>query len=124
MPDRTSKELEAAENWDFENPEPGVPVKNRRTVVSVSFPSEAFRVVSTYAQSVRMKTSEFIREAAIDRASPQGAVSRIVWRGGTSGSVVFHSDPDSATNTVTITEPVPNPHVNSEAGQIVVVESQ
>lgn len=60
-------ELEHESNWDYEQPETHEPVKNARAVVSVSFPREDFERVASAAQQQRMKTSEFIREAALER---------------------------------------------------------
>ena len=67
------RELEKRESWDFTGAEVGHPVKASRVVVSVAFRRYDFALVSEYAERVRKKTSEFIREAAIEKAGGQGA---------------------------------------------------
>lgn len=54
--------------WDFEHAERRPGVKNARAVVSVAFKRTDFERVSEYAERHNMKTSEFIREAALGAA--------------------------------------------------------
>ena len=70
MKEQETGDLEEMKNWDLENPVKSDPVKNRRTVVSVSFPSRDFQVVAAAADQAGISTSQFIREAAVAKASP------------------------------------------------------
>lgn len=67
------RELEKAESWDFEQPEVREPVKASRVVVSVAFRRDDFVPVSECAERLGKKISEFIREAAIEKATGRGA---------------------------------------------------
>lgn len=60
--------LQNREEWEDDGGEVRQPVKNRRTVVSVAFSREDFERVSQYATKQGVKTSEFIREAALKQA--------------------------------------------------------
>jgi hypothetical protein len=71
MSKEDERQLENAETWDFEQPTAREPVKSSRVVVSVAFPREDFVRVSTCAEQAGKKVSEFIREAAIERAAGQ-----------------------------------------------------
>jgi hypothetical protein len=68
------RELEKADTWDFERPEVREPVKASRVVVSVAFKRDDFTRVSEYAKHTGRRTSEFIREAAIDKAAGSGTI--------------------------------------------------
>ncbi len=70
MTERETTELEDPQSWDLDHPVKSGPVRNRRTVVSVSFPSSAFQVVAEAAHEAGLSTSRFIREAAVAKASP------------------------------------------------------
>lgn len=83
MTEKQNTDLEDSRNWDLDNPTKSRPVKNRRTVVSVSFPSRDFQVVAAAAEEVGITTSQFIREAAIAKASPGYAEAVVSWAGGT-----------------------------------------
>ena len=68
MAERETTDLEDARSWDLDNPEKSGPVKNRRTVVSVSLPSR--RISGRSPRRPRksgLSTSQFIREAAVAR---------------------------------------------------------
>jgi len=65
----TENELENQDNWDFDQAETKGPVKSNRVVVSVAFQRTDFQLVSKLAQRLGKKTSEFIREAAVEKAS-------------------------------------------------------
>lgn len=74
MEEQFERDLENPETWDFENPEVKEPTKAPRVVFSVAFRREDFITVSEYAERMGKKTSEFIREAALEKAtgrSPQ-----------------------------------------------------
>ena len=72
------EELQDAESWE----EAGAIVqpsgKAPRAVVSVAFPREDFERVVAQAQVAGMKTSEFIRQAALEKASPPVRESRVL----------------------------------------------
>ena len=89
MAERETTDLEDARSWDLDNPERSGPAKNRRTVVSVSLPSDVFQVVAAAAQESGLSTSQFIREAAVAKASP-AHVEADVWWAGSSAPVVSH----------------------------------
>ncbi|MFQ5874805.1 MAG: hypothetical protein ACE5JL_13560 [Dehalococcoidia bacterium] len=80
------RELEKAETWDFERPEVREPVKTSRVVVSVAFQRDDLARVSEYAKQIGKKTSEFIREAAIEKAIGRGA-GTLVYGSGSAGSL-------------------------------------
>ena len=88
MAERDMINVKDIENWDLEKPIKAGPVKNRRTVVSVSFPSKDFRVVAAAAGDAGLTTSQFIREAAIAKASPVYAEAVVSWAGGSSPFMV------------------------------------
>lgn len=81
-------------SWDYEHAETREPVKSPRVVVSVAFRWDDFQRVAQYAERAGKKTSEFIREAAIDRATGRGTES--VWQLTSSpGAFWFTSAPPS-----------------------------
>jgi hypothetical protein len=65
----TNRGLEKEESWDFEGTERRGPASGRRAIVSVAFPSEDFALVSQAARESEKKLSEFIREAAVQKAA-------------------------------------------------------
>ena len=75
MTEKELQELEDPNTWDLENAEIMPPVRNPRAVVSVSFPRGDFELVSECAEKHGMKTSEFIRKAAIKEASERSTAS-------------------------------------------------
>jgi hypothetical protein len=77
------KDLEKAEAWDFDKPEIRGPVKTSRVVVSVAFRRDDFATVTRSAERSGKKVSEFIREAALEKASGHPAATLT----GGSGSV-------------------------------------
>ena len=72
MEDKEIKELEAAGAWALEDATPGRRTKPARAIVSVAFTREDFDLVSESAEQAGMRTSAFIRTAALERASPVG----------------------------------------------------
>ena len=96
MTERQTTEQEESQSWDFDNPVKSGPVKNRRTVVSVSFPSSDFQIVAAAAGEAGLNTSRFIREAAIAKASPVYTEVMVSWGGGTT-SVVLLLGPSCST---------------------------
>ena len=69
--------LEDAENWDFSTAETRPPVKAARAVVSVGFGREDYERVATCAENTGVRISEFIREAALERAFRQMALATL-----------------------------------------------
>ena len=104
MTEQETTDLEDSQSWDLDNPVKSGPVKNRRTVVSVSFPSSAFQVVASAADAAGLSTSQFIREAAIAKASP-GYAEVVVSSAGGSTPVVVRLDPSSTTVAQAASEP-------------------
>ncbi|MDP2744817.1 MAG: hypothetical protein Q8P00_07125 [Dehalococcoidia bacterium] len=82
---RKERELEKSENWDFTQSEVKQPVKASRVVVSVAFRRDEFALVSEYAERIGKKTSEFIREAAVQKAGGQGG-EPLVYGSGSGGT--------------------------------------
>ena len=70
MDERTLNEPRDPGQWDDQAAEVRPPVNNPRAVVSVAFTREDFNRVSQHARALGMKTSEFIRKAALDRLEP------------------------------------------------------
>jgi hypothetical protein len=70
--DEDLKQLEDPDTWDGQV-EQRSPVKNQRSVVSVAFAREDYERVAQAARHHGMKTSEFIRNAALRQA--QGSIS-------------------------------------------------
>ena len=83
MIEEQNTDPEDSQNWDMNKPTKSGPIKNRRTVVSVSFPSSDFQVVAAAANEAGLTTSQFIREAALAKASPVYAEAVVSWAGGT-----------------------------------------
>ena len=66
----TDKELEDSTNWDLDHSEELEPSgRKARAVVSVGFDGQDFATVSQAARASGMKVSQFIRAAAVERAS-------------------------------------------------------
>jgi hypothetical protein len=90
MTDSELPELEKAETWDFETAERRPGVKGTRTVVSVAFSRDDFERVSAWAEHVGKRTSEFIREAALERVGRQGSSATLSSSSGPGWLVVTH----------------------------------
>ena len=88
MSKRGDRELEAPGNWDYESAERRSPARPARVVVSVAFPRDDFEQVAKCAEIQGMRTSEFIRVAALDRATAHAGVTTFSWSGGTAGTFV------------------------------------
>jgi pectin methylesterase-like acyl-CoA thioesterase len=65
------EELQSAETWEGTGAATQVNLKPARAVVSVAFSREDFETIVDYAKQHGMKTSEFIRRAALDKAMPK-----------------------------------------------------
>lgn len=76
MDDHELQELQDPESWDDRYDQILPPAESPHAVVAVAFPREDFARVAECARRHGMKTSEFIRQAALDHvARPQGAPS-------------------------------------------------
>ena len=62
------EELEHSDAWDFDRAERRPAVKNARAVLSVAFPRPDYDRVTRCVDQLHMRTSEFVREAALEKA--------------------------------------------------------
>jgi hypothetical protein len=65
------QELQSPETWEDAGEVVRPTTKPPRAVVSVAFSREDFEAIADHAKKRGMKTSEFIRRAALDMASPK-----------------------------------------------------
>lgn len=72
MKNNNDSELEKLETWDTNQVETRQPQKSSRVVFSVAFSRDDFNQISKHAELIGKKTSEFIREAVIEKISIQG----------------------------------------------------
>lgn len=79
------RELQDEKTWDFSKAErkPGI---KKRTVVSVAFNREDFERVAEHAERLRMKISEYIRNAALQCAEEHPHIVTFV--SGSLGAVI------------------------------------
>ena len=68
-------ELQNEESWDWDAATSMKPGRKagKRTVVSVAFNHSDFELVSIFAEQAGKKLSEFIREAAVEKATGEGS---------------------------------------------------
>lgn len=97
-------ELQKAENWDYDNAETRAPVKASRVVVSVSFSREHLFLISKSAERSGKKISEFIREAALDKAQNRGLETTVLDYGSTGPLWVERNLPTSTRTLAQIKE--------------------
>jgi len=83
MKNKSNPNLEKLENWDTDRVEVVQPQKPSRVVFSVAFQQNDFNLISKYAEFCGMKTSKFISEAAIEKATAQG---ELLFKGGSQGA--------------------------------------
>jgi hypothetical protein len=95
------RELQDPQNWDFDAAEQRAPVKRARAVVSVAFQREEYEKVANIARQFNMRTSEYIREAALGRVRPRPVVSAGI---ASSGGVVQNDFTGAANATFTLEE--------------------
>ena len=94
--DEELDDLQNPENWDWDTAERRPGSASARAIVSVAFARQDFDLVSEAAQRSGMKTSEFIRTAALSRAKRRQ--STVVYgMSGSLGSVLLTDRPSSAT---------------------------
>lgn len=91
-------DLENAEEWDFERAELSKPAPSRRTVVSVSVSRDDFDQLSTYAERIGLRTSEFIRRAALAHVRRPVRAAVIFSASASGGSMIFTSAPVAKTD--------------------------
>jgi len=98
MEDKEIRELEAEGAWALEKATPGRRTKPARAIVSVAFTRADFDLVSESAELAGMRTSAFIRTAALERASPNGYLMEVST--GTAGVFVAQARLPSITDVV------------------------
>ncbi len=86
MDDSELQTLEDPDEWDSDHAEERQPSKTTRAVVSVAFIGDDFDRVSDAARREGMKTSEFIRMAALERSARHAVPSPLSGIGGRAGS--------------------------------------
>ena len=97
------RELQNPENWDIDQAIVRPGAQKARAVVSVAFSREDFELVTYAAQQLDEKTAEFIRGAALEKASTMTRVTHFGWGGvSTNNAVVFSG---SFTGTSTVSKP-------------------
>ena len=67
MEEQKRRELRDPASWDVERGETRTAVPSPSAIVSVAFSPAEYEEVTSYARRKRMKTSEFMRKAALDR---------------------------------------------------------
>lgn len=82
----TDEELQNPENWDYDKAVVMEAIKRPRAVVSVSFSADDLDVVSEAAAKSGMKTSEYIRKAALDEAAGKPETATLELQGTSGGS--------------------------------------
>ena len=87
MQEREDHDLEEPSSWDYERAEKRPSAKPDRAVVSVAFSRKDFERVAGYAERSGMRTSEFIRRAALDQARAGAKITEFSFLGGTSGTL-------------------------------------
>jgi hypothetical protein len=86
MGHEAEKGLDSSGNQERDQPENIEPVKSARVVVSVAFQKNDFARVAASARRHGKKTSEFIRDAALEQAGGQSPRNQI-YAFGNSGSL-------------------------------------
>ena len=102
------EQLQSPDEWDLEGAEIREPVKNPRVVVSVAFRRPDFDLVSDFARRVGKKTSEFIREAAVESAVGETAVT-FIYTSGSQGALWWTREATGSTRALgdQIDQPLP-----------------
>ena len=93
-------ELQDQENWEIGEAVVRPGVKKPRAVVSVAFSRDEFNQVVLAAELSEVRTSEFIRQAALDQASTLAKVTDFQLGGATMNNVMFvHGRVSTGTST-------------------------
>jgi hypothetical protein len=109
---------EDPDEWDLENAETRPPVAKPRSVVSVAFPAQDFETLAKAAKAAGKKLSEFIREAALARARPQGPARVSASFGGMSGSASYFSPDISISNTAVTGQAPANTKIDEQMTRV------
>ena len=100
------EELQSPDAWEVGGEVVQPSPKPARAVVSVALPREDFEAVVETAKRLGMKTSEFMRQAAIEKARPKTGEARVL---AVTGQVftrhVLVSAPRTKIDTTTKVEP-------------------
>ena len=80
-------ELENPETWDMNKPIARKSKKPSRVVFSVAFHRDDFDRISKYAEQCGKRTSEFIREAAIEKSINEGERTVYILGSGSLGAI-------------------------------------
>ena len=107
MDDTETQVLEDPESWDYERTEKRPGVKGARAVVSVAFTSEDLQQVGEAAQRLGQRTSQFIRDAALEKAFGQKKLATLSSFSGSLGTAIFTSS--HMPTTLVSGVPGPNP---------------
>jgi hypothetical protein len=97
MNEEEIRDLENSENWDLDNAEKHAGSKSARVVVSVAFRRDDFVHVTQGAERAGMRTSEYIREAALEKAKHEEGMARVGSFSGSLGSSVYTREPLAVT---------------------------
>jgi hypothetical protein len=88
-----ANDLQDVEVWDFEAGERREPVRGRRSVVSVAISPQDLATIAQAARDAGKKLSEFIREAALEKATGGDRVANtVVFTTGGPGQVAMYTD--------------------------------
>jgi hypothetical protein len=103
MDERELQELQDPVTWEADTDDRRPPVKSPRAVVSVAFSRDDLEQVASAARESGMRTSEFIRNAALAAATPAGEppTGRIT---SISGAAGFRASYPATTSTSTTPE--------------------
>jgi|GEM_PF-2462097 hypothetical protein len=97
MKDLNNEELEKIETWDTDKLHVSKPTKPSRVVVSVSFRRKDFELISQKAESSGKKISQFIRDSAINEATPLSTRILFSSLSGGTGMIISTTHIDSVT---------------------------
>lgn len=84
-----NEDLGAEGNWDFDQVVVHSGVQKARAVVSVAFSREDFELVAKAANDKGMKTSAFIRDAALAKAGALPEGTTMAWAGSSLHGIVM-----------------------------------
>lgn len=99
-------ELQSPETWGDTEETVQRATKPSRAVVSVAFSREDFETIAESARQQGMKTSEFIRRSALEKAAPSQSGARVVSvSGGVYTGYTIVSAPRARTEVTTKPEP-------------------
>ncbi len=97
MPEDKELDLRDETMWDYEKAETKPASRSNRVVVSVAFARQDFEKVAEHAESVNMKTSEFIRTAALDKVGKPAEASGIACSVSNAGFIISGSQIGTST---------------------------